>query len=70
MILNGVTTGLVPVRVLRDELERGEAKLLPVSPPIPGHRVSLCYQASEFGPSLQRILDLIREMVTRDKLFT
>ena len=49
-ILHGVATGLVPIRVMRDELDRGEAKLLPVTPPIPGHRVSLCYQASEFGP--------------------
>lgn len=69
-ILHGVATGLVPIRVMRDELDRGEAKLLPVTPPIPGHRVSLCYQASEFGPSLQQILDLIRELVAWARLFT
>lgn len=69
-IVNGAAVGLVPVRVMREELARGTARLLPVSPPVPGHRVSLCYQASEFGPSLQEILDLIRELVTRDELFT
>jgi DNA-binding transcriptional LysR family regulator len=69
-ILNGVATGLVPIRVMQDELDRGEAKIIAVAPPIPGHRVSLCHQASEFGPNLQQILDLIRELVLRHRLFT
>jgi DNA-binding transcriptional LysR family regulator len=69
-ILSGVATGLVPLRVMRNEIERGEAKLIPVTPAILGHRVSLCHQASEFGPSLQQILDLIRELVVQNRLFT
>jgi DNA-binding transcriptional LysR family regulator len=69
-ILSGHTIGLMPVRVMRSELARGEARLLDVSPPIPGHRVSLCYQASEFGPSLQQILDVIRELVVQEELFS
>jgi hypothetical protein len=40
-----------------------------VFPAIPGHRVSFCYQASEFGPSLQAILDLIRHIVAQHGLF-
>ncbi len=69
-ILNGIATGLVPVRVMQEELERGEVKRLPLSTPIPGHLVSLCYQASEFGPSLQQILELIRSLVASHQLFT
>jgi hypothetical protein len=41
-----------------------------VSPLIPGHRVSICYQVSEFGPSMQRLVELVRELVMRHKLFT
>ena len=68
-ILSGIVTGLVPVRVMREELERGEVKLLQLSPPIPGHVVSLCYQTSEFGPSLQQILEVIRGLVADFALF-
>jgi DNA-binding transcriptional LysR family regulator len=69
-ILRGLAVGLVPIRVMQDGLQSGEAKILPVTPPIPGHRVSLCYQASEFGPSLQQILDVIRELVVQNKVFS
>jgi DNA-binding transcriptional LysR family regulator len=69
-ILGGVTIGLVPVRVMQAELERGEAKLVPVSPPIVGHRVFLCYQASDLGPSLERVLVLMRELIAHKSLFT
>lgn len=69
-ILGGLTIGLVPVRVMAAELERGEARLVPVSPPIAGHRVFLCYQASELGPSLERVLALMRELIANKKLFT
>ncbi|MFI5013690.1 MAG: LysR family transcriptional regulator [Hyphomicrobiales bacterium] len=68
-ILKGLAIGLVPVRVMQDEITRGQAKQLPVLPAIPGHRVSLCYQASEFGPSLKLILDLMRELIAHHKLF-
>jgi hypothetical protein len=39
------------------------------STPVPGHRVSLCYQASEFGPSLTSVLDIIRELIAQHRLF-
>ena len=69
-ILGSLTIGLVPVRVMQAELERGEVRLVPVSPPIVGHRVFLCYQASELGSSLERVLALMRELIANKKLFT
>lgn len=69
-VVSGLAIGLLPVRVMRAELERGDVRLLSLTPPILGHRVSLCYQASEFGPRLQEILDVIRELVVKDELFT
>ena len=68
-ILDGLTIGLVPVRVVQAELARGDAMLVPVSPGITGHRVYLCYQAREFGPSLKQILGLMRELIARNGLF-
>jgi DNA-binding transcriptional LysR family regulator len=68
-ILHGTAIGLVPVRVMQDELERGRVKLIPVSPEVPAHRVSICYQISEFGPGLAALVDLTRELVAQHKLF-
>jgi DNA-binding transcriptional LysR family regulator len=68
-ILHGTAIGLVPVRVMRDEIERRRVKRIPVSPEMPAHRVSICYQISEFGPGLEALVDLTRELVARHKLF-
>ena len=35
----------------------------------PAHRVSICYQISEFGPGLKVLVDLTRELVAHYKLF-
>jgi DNA-binding transcriptional LysR family regulator len=69
-ILQGTAIGLVPIRVMQDDLERGRVKLIPVKPDVPAHRVSICYQSSEFGPGLQVLVDLTRELVAQHKLFT
>jgi DNA-binding transcriptional LysR family regulator len=69
-ILQGAAIGIVPVRVMQDELERGRAKLIPVMPEVPAHRVSLCYQSSEFGPGLKVLADLTRELIAEYRLFT
>ena len=69
-ILQGAAIGLVPIRVMQDDLERGRVKLVPVRPDVPAHRVSICYQSSEFGPGLQVLVDLTRELVAQHKLFT
>ncbi len=69
MIVNGLAIGLVPTRTMLEEIKAGQARLLNVLPPIDGHRVSICYQASEFGPSLQAVFDLIRDLVREHSLF-
>jgi DNA-binding transcriptional LysR family regulator len=69
-ILQGVAVGLVPVRVMQDDLEQGRVKLIPVTPEVPAHRVSICYPGSEAGPGLKVLADLTRELITEYKLFT
>ncbi len=68
-ILHGTAIGLVPVRVMQEELENRRAKLIPVSPIVRPHRVSICYQISEFGPGLKVLVDLTKELVAKNKLF-
>jgi DNA-binding transcriptional LysR family regulator len=68
-ILHGTAIGLVPVRVMQDEIEARRVRRLRVAPEMPSHMVSICYQISEFGPGLKVLVDLTRELVARHKLF-
>ena len=69
-IESGLAVGLVPVRVMQDAMTRGAVRRLSVSPPVPGHRVWICHQAADFGASMQRLVELVREVVVQHKLFT
>jgi len=68
-ILHGTAIGLVPMRVMQDEVGARRAKRIRVAPEMPSHMVSICYQISEFGPGLKVLVDLTRELVARHKLF-
>lgn len=68
-IAQGAAIGIVPVRVMANAIERQSVRLLKVNPPLPRHHVTICYQIREFGPSLKVLVDLIRELVAKDKLF-
>jgi DNA-binding transcriptional LysR family regulator len=69
MVLSGLAVGMLPVRILAAELERGDAVRVPVTTPIPAHRVSLCYQIADFGPNLQAVVDLTRDLIVEHRLF-
>jgi DNA-binding transcriptional LysR family regulator len=68
-VLHGTAIGILPVRVMQDELARRSVKLVRVLPRVPAHRVSICYQISEFGPGLKVLVDLTRELVAQQKVF-
>lgn len=69
MILRGIAIGLVPTILMQEHVRSREARFVKVLPAMGGHRVMLCNQASEFGPKLQQILDLIRTILTERGLF-
>ena len=68
-IVHGTAIGLVPIRVMQEEIERRRVKLVPVAPDVRAHRVSICYQISEFGPGLKVLVDLTRELIAEHRLF-
>jgi len=68
-VLHGTAIGILPARVMHDELAKRSVKLVRVHPRVPAHRVSICYQISEFGPGLKVLVDLTRELVAHHKLF-
>ena len=69
MIRSGFAIGLVPTRVVADELAQGRMVTIPVSTAIGSHNVSLCYQIAQLGPNLQAIVDLTKELITHHQLF-
>jgi DNA-binding transcriptional LysR family regulator len=69
VIASGLAVGVVPVRVMQDDLARGEVRQLSVSPPTPGHRVSICYRIGASAPGLHHLVQLIRELVNQYKIF-
>jgi DNA-binding transcriptional LysR family regulator len=67
---SGLALGLVPVRVMQDALSQGRVRRLAVSPPVPGHRVWICHQASDFGTTMQHLVELVRDVVVEHKVFS
>jgi DNA-binding transcriptional LysR family regulator len=68
-IAQGAAIGIVPVRIMKDGMERKDVRLLRVAPALPVHQVAICYQIREFGPGLKILVDLIRELAAKQKVF-
>jgi len=68
-IAQGAAIGIVPVRIMLPAVEKRGVRLLKLNPPLPGHQVAICYQIREFGPGLKVLVELIRELVAKHKLF-
>jgi DNA-binding transcriptional LysR family regulator len=68
-VVRGLGVALLPVRVIKAEVEARRVKRLPVKPEIKPHKVFICYQTTEFGPGLNTLVDLIRELIADHKLF-
>ena len=68
-IAQGVAIGIAPVRLMQDAVEKRGVRRLKVNPALPGHHVAICYQIREFGPGLNVLVDLIRELAGRHRVF-
>lgn len=65
----GAAVGLLPQRVVRDELAAGKVRLLRVSPEIPAHPISICYQTSEMGEGLLELVELLGAVISDFEVF-
>lgn len=68
-VTSGLGIGLVPQRAMQDGVDRGEVVELPVLPRVVAHQVWICYQVNELGPGLQQVVNVIRELITEQRLF-
>jgi len=69
MVLDSLAIGLLPLRVVAAELESGAAVRVPVTTQVDAHRVSLCYQVADFGPSLQSVVDATKDLIAEHGMF-
>jgi len=68
-VLHGTAIGVLPIRLMRDELAKRAVRMLRVEPKVPAHRVSICYQINEFGPGLKVLVDLARDLIAQYEAF-
>jgi DNA-binding transcriptional LysR family regulator len=68
-ILGGTAIGLVPISIMKGDLHMRTVKMVAVRPPLPPHRMAICYQSSESGPALQAFVDLMRELIAQYGVF-
>jgi DNA-binding transcriptional LysR family regulator len=68
-ILSGHAIGLLPVRVMRDQLAQGKVRRLTVTPPFPSLEFFIGYQAADASPSIQAVVDFSREVVDAYELY-
>jgi len=68
-VVSGLAVGLIPVRVMADRIANGEVRRLSVSPAMDGHKVFICYQATDASAGLQELIQLVRELVVKYRLY-
>ena len=68
-VLHGSVIAIVPVRVMAQEVAARLVRQLAVTPELPSHRVSICYQQSEAGVRMSTFVSLIRDLIREHRIF-
>ncbi|HMN78922.1 MAG TPA: LysR family transcriptional regulator [Burkholderiaceae bacterium] len=68
-VIQGTVIGILPLSVMRDAIEAGQVRLLPVTPDVPTHRVAICYRDSEFGAGLRAFVAMTRELMDEYRIY-
>ncbi len=68
-ILESVVVGVAPARVVHRELAQGLIRRLDTRPPLPSHRVFVCYQTATFGPGIEAVVALTRQLIAEKELY-
>ena len=68
-VKSGAAIGLLPLRVMREEVAAGRVKRLRVAPEIPAHPISICYQTSEMGEGLLELVELLGTVISDFEVF-
>lgn len=68
-VVSGLAVSVQPTRLLDSAGGVGRLRRLRVTPEVPAHRVSICYQTKTLGPEIERVVALQREVIADHGLF-
>lgn len=68
-ILGGAVIGLVSARIMRADMAARTARVVEVQPPMPGHRMAICYRGGEACPALLAYVELMQELLAQFEVF-
>ena len=69
VVLRGLGIGLMPIRVIQEELLDGLVVRLDVEPVVPRHEVWICYRDEQFGSDINRLVEAVSEVADEHRLF-
>jgi DNA-binding transcriptional LysR family regulator len=68
-IVRGLAIGVLPKRIMEDEIARGAVRQLTVAPALPSNWVSICHQTGHRGPGLEEMVALMRDLISEHRVF-
>jgi DNA-binding transcriptional LysR family regulator len=68
-ISEALAVGVAPARVVHRELAQGLIRRLDTRPPLPSHRVFICYQSVGIGPGIKAVVALARQLIAEKGLY-
>jgi DNA-binding transcriptional LysR family regulator len=68
-VVDGLAIGVLPLRMMQDEIGRGLIRPLKVAPPIPPHYVSICHQTGVLGPGVEAVVALMHDLIIEHRLY-
>lgn len=68
-ILSGAVIGLVPARIMREDVQERRVRRIEVDPLLPGHHMALCHPAGSTHPGLLACVELMRELLIEFEVF-
>ncbi len=68
-VANGFAVGVLPLSVVQEAITRGQVRRLNVAPPLPTHPVVICHQTEPLGAGLDEVVELMRDLITEQRLY-
>lgn len=68
-IASGMALGVLPQRAMALDTAQGRLRGLTVTPALPLHRMSICYQSGALGPASEVVVALMRDLIVEHRLF-
>ena len=68
-IRDGVGLGVVPARVMEEDLAAGLVQAVPVQPALRRHRIALCHARGDDSPALHSFIVLARQLIAETRAF-